>query len=252
MRQFREVAEGVLTTALFPVLLAQGVLVRRRTPRLPEAANTAGTAGAGADVRRLVVIGDSLAAGVGLADHCESVAGLLAEQWARRDEVSVDWRVLAQGGLTAGEVAGLVDRDALADADVIVLSVGVNDTKDLHSRPRWERELGSLLDALLAAAPAAGVLLIAIPPMRAFPALPRPLADVLGARAARMDEVGRAVAAARGPRVRRVDLPLPDDEGLFAVDGFHPSAVIHAALAARALEFVSRPGYPSVTSPPSA
>lgn len=248
----RRALGGALTTALLPVLLAQGVLVRRRTPRLPEAANTAGTAGAGDGVRRLVVVGDSLAAGVGLADHRESVAGLLAEQWARRDEVSVDWRVLAQGGLTAGEVERLVDPGALADADVIVLSVGVNDTKDLHSRTRWERELGSLLDALLAAAPAADVLLIAIPPMRAFPALPRPLAHVLGARAAQLDQVGRAVAAARGPRVRRIDLPLPDDEGLFAVDGFHPSTVIHAALASRALELVSRAGYPSVTRQPSA
>lgn len=242
----------VLLPLLLPVLLAQGLLVRRRTPRLPEAASTAGTAetaGTGGDVRRLVVVGDSLAAGVGLADHRESVAGLLAEQWARRDGVSVAWRVLAQGGLTAGEVERLVDPGALADADVIVLSVGVNDTKDLHSRSRWERELGSLLDALLAAAPAADVLIIAIPPMRAFPALPRPLADVLGARSAHLDEVGRAVAAARGPRVRRVDLPLPDDDGLFAADGFHPSTVIHAALAARALELTS---LPSVTSQPSA
>ncbi|WP_109506941.1 SGNH/GDSL hydrolase family protein [Nocardioides speluncae] len=236
----RSALGGALTTALLPVLLAQGLLVRRRTPRLPEAASTAGTAGTGTgDVRRLVVVGDSLAAGVGLADHRESIAGLLAERWAERDEVSVAWRVLAQTGLTAGEVAGLVDPAALADADLVVLSVGVNDTKDLHSRKRWRRELGDLLDALLEAAPAADVLLIAIPPMRAFPALPRPLADALGARAARLDEDGEAVAAARGPRVRRIDLSLPDDDGLFANDGFHPSTVIHAALASRALELVS-------------
>ncbi|WP_236040775.1 hypothetical protein [Marinobacter nauticus] len=56
-----------LTTALlFPVLLYQGKRTRRVTPRLPEATGDyAGQYGEGEPVFRLLVLGESTAAGVG-------------------------------------------------------------------------------------------------------------------------------------------------------------------------------------------
>jgi len=224
--------------ALFPVLLAQGVRVRRTTPRLPEAVATDGAVGMGGEPLRLVVLGDSVAAGVGLADHGASLAGRLAERLSGRSGRSVTWRVLARSGSTAADVPALVDPAVLAEADVVLLSVGVNDTISLHSDRRWRHELGVLLDVVLDAAPRADVLLLGIPPMEVFPALPSPLAQVFGARARRLDRVGARVVADR-PRVRRLELDLPDAAGAFAEDGFHPSAVVHAHLAetaARLLE----------------
>ena len=52
----------------------------------------------------------------------------------------------------------------------------------------------------------------------------------MGARARRLDAIGRAVAARR-PRVRRIELTLTQGAGLFAADGFHPSALVHERLA---------------------
>jgi len=217
----------------FPVLLVQGLRLRRTTLRLPDAAGESGwvePAGSRGPELSLVLVGDSVAAGVGLEHHDRSLAGHLATRLAESRGFAVAWRVLARTGSTAGDVRRLVAAADLTDADVVVLSVGVNDTKDLHPDRRWREELTALLEELERAAPSADVVLLGVPPMAVFPALPQPLATLLGARARRMDAIGRQVAASR-PRVRGVELELPKGGDHFAADGFHPSETVHARLA---------------------
>lgn len=213
-----------------PVLLTQGLRVRRETLRLPDAEGLTGAAGEGEHLN-LVVLGDSVAAGVGVDHHRDTLAGQLARRLATSRARAVTWQVVALTGATAGDVLRLARQyAALASADVVVVSVGVNDTKNLHPDRRWRAELAGLLDHVLSVSPTAEVVLIGVPPMEAFPALPRPLATLLGARARRVDAIGRAVVAERS-RVRRIELTLEQGEGLFAADGFHPSAVVHERLA---------------------
>lgn len=71
-----------LTTALlFPVLLYQGKRARRTTPRLPEAGGApCGQYGEGAPARRVLVIGESTAAGVGVETHDQGLASQLARE----------------------------------------------------------------------------------------------------------------------------------------------------------------------------
>lgn len=222
-----------------PVLVTQGLRVRRRTLRLPDADGRVGGS-RGADDLRLVVVGDSVAAGVGVPHHGLTVAGRLAALLAESRDRPVSWDVLARTGATAGDVLAMVrEAPVVAGADVVVVSVGVNDTKNLHPDRRWRAELSALLDEAVAAAPDAAVVLVGVPPMEAFPALPRALAAVLGARARRLDRIGREVAAAR--RVRRLDLELTSADGLFAEDGFHPSALMHARLAAQIARLLDEP-----------
>lgn len=212
-----------------PVLLTQGLRVRRETLRLPDADGLTGLVGDGEPLS-LVVLGDSVAAGVGVDHHQDTLAGHLARRLATSRSRAVAWQVVALTGATAGDVLGFArESSALVSADVVVVSVGVNDTKNLHPDRRWRAELAALLDHVLAVS-TAEVVLIGVPPMEAFPALPRALAMLMGARARRLDAIGRAVAAER-PRVRRIELTLEQGEGLFAEDGFHPSAVVHERLA---------------------
>ncbi|MDN5896694.1 MAG: SGNH/GDSL hydrolase family protein, partial [Nocardioides sp.] len=72
---------GVVLGALVGLLAFQGRHVQRTMVRLPEAKDPEGVAGAG-DPWRLVVIGDSVAAGVGVEHHGISLVGRLAEQLA--------------------------------------------------------------------------------------------------------------------------------------------------------------------------
>jgi lysophospholipase L1-like esterase len=213
-----------------PVLLTQGLRVRRETLRLPDADGLTGAVGEGEPLN-LVVLGDSVAAGVGVDHHRDTLAGHLSRRLADSRARAVCWHVVARTGATAGDALGLAAQSsALADADVVLVSIGVNDTKNLHPDRRWRTELAALLDHVLAVSPTVEVVLIGVPPMEAFPALPRALATLMGARARRLDAIGRAVAAER-PRVRRIELTLEQGEGLFAADGFHPSAVVHERLA---------------------
>lgn len=226
---------------LAPVALPQGLRLRRTALRLPAAQGDVGEIEGpeGEEPLRVVVVGDSVAAGVGLDHHEESMAGLVARGLAERHGRAATWTVIGFSGATAGEATRFfAGRPELGTADVVLVSIGVNDTKNLHPARRWRRELGELLDAVVDAAPRADVLLFGIPPMDRLPALPRPLADFLGARSREFDRIGREVAALR-PRVRRVEGELKPGAEWFATDGIHPSARLHRQFADAVLEILA-------------
>ncbi|MBB4686876.1 SGNH/GDSL hydrolase family protein [Amycolatopsis jiangsuensis] len=204
---------------LAPVLVVQAVRVRRATPRLPGAAGPAkGAVGAGHPLR-IAVLGESTVDGVGAPTHAEALTGQLAGLLAEAGR-EVRWQAVGRTGATARNVLHeLVPR--LQPADVLVVVLGVNDTLALHSAARFRREL---LEVVVAARRRLGdvpVMLAGVPPLGSFPALPRPLQDVLGARASALDRAVRALD--RLPAVTYTpfaeDLLSPE---LFAVDGFHP------------------------------
>lgn len=216
---------------LAPVLVAQGRRVRRTTPRLPEAAGprTGEVAGRGAPVR-LLVLGESTAAGVGAADHAQGLAGQVARSLAAETGRPVRWRVLGRNGATAASAREelLLPAEDVA-ADVVVVALGVNDTLRLHAPARWSAELRRLVDAVRERCGPVPVVLAAVPPMGRFPALPQPLRSVLGMRATLLDR-----AAARLARevdgVRHAAMPLPPGavDGFFCEDRFHPSPAGYA------------------------
>ena len=78
---------------------------------------------------------------------------------------------------------------------------------------------------------ARNVIVTAVPQMARFPALPQPLAWVLGQQAARLDR-GLQKVAAGFPQVSHLSLNLPDDPSLAAPDGYHPNPKTYAIWAA--------------------
>lgn len=213
-----------------PVVPIQGYRLIRTIPRFAEADGVTGRVGSGDRRMRVVALGDSVTAGYAVGHHRSSVAGQLAVRLAERCSATVDWQACAMTGATAGRALGLVSADALLDADLVFVSIGVNDLKNLHSTARFRRELETLLDAILAAAPRAQVCLLGIPPLDHFPAFPRPLADALGWRGRLFDAIGTAAVHAR-ERAFRIETDEPLGPEMFADDGFHPSPQLHAAFA---------------------
>lgn len=222
-----------------PLVLQQGLVARRTTLRLPEADGRAGAAGpADGEVRRVVALGDSAAAGVGVEHNDDALVGQIARGLADRSGHRVEWAVLARTGITAGEAMALLDPEVLADADLVVVSIGANDTKEFHPLGRWRRELGRLLDAVLAAAPKALVVLLPVPEFGIFPALRPALARTLQSRADLARRVAITVVESRD-RVRLVQPRALADDGLFAADGFHPSSTLHRIFADAVLDVVA-------------
>lgn len=169
---------ALVTAALAPLLLWQGRRVRRVTPRLPEAAGPrAGTTGHGPPLR-LLVLGDSAAAGVGVARQSEALTGCLLAELAPHH--TLHWRLLAH---TGDDLAQTVQRlPALAGErfDVAVLSIGVNDVTGRTPPARWARAYADLLAQLRRAHGVRLSVLTPVPPMHLFPALPQPLRWTLG------------------------------------------------------------------------
>ncbi|GGE62851.1 lipase [Streptosporangium jomthongense] len=211
------------TLALAPVLVGQGRYVRRVTPRLPEPeGERQGTLGEGPELR-LLILGDSAAAGVGVSNQQDALAGQLVGELAR--DHCVTWSLLAETGRKAADVLVALKAAPKAHYDVVLVSVGVNDVTGRTSTGQWLSVLHELSDCLVDSMGATRVLFTAIPPMHLFPALPQPLRWYLGMRARQLNGLMENLCNSRvfgenGLEYLSVSFPL--EPGFMASDGFHP------------------------------
>src|ERR1700749_3539137 len=121
-----------------PLLIAQGKRVRATALKLPEAAGERhGVVGEGRVALRVLIVGDSSAAGVGVGTQDEGFAGQLAQSLAQRTGASVGWQLVAPSGHTAGDAARALAGATLQTADLLVTALGVNDVLDQTSPARF-------------------------------------------------------------------------------------------------------------------
>ncbi|TDD71416.1 SGNH/GDSL hydrolase family protein [Actinomadura rubrisoli] len=248
-RPFLErVPQSVTLLALAPILVVQGWRTVRRTPRLDPAtgdeqgvaaedgqggAGGAGPADGSDAAFRLIVLGESTAVGVGATAHAEALPGFLAEALRERLRRSVAWSVAGENGATVRKViAGLPPPGgAVPGPDLVVVAVGINDLIRRRPLKRWTADVTALITALHRRYDGATVLVAGMPPVHRFPAIPRPLRLVLGARAQAMDRLMREAARAGGALHAPMDEAMARDRRLFASDGFHPSPAGYRAWA---------------------
>ena len=241
---------GVVRVLSAPLLIAQGLWVRRVTPKLPEAAGpreglrmpdaSAQTPPAEAQLR-LLIVGDSSAAGVGAAHQDAALAGRLSTELVARTGAPVRWQLIARTGVSARELDALVEASAPTAFDIALIVVGVNDVTGLRSLRHWLRDVDALADRLRRIAPGARLVASGLPPMHRFPALPQPLRGFLGARAIAFDDALGAWAA-RQPDALHVRIPDMSDPSLAASDGFHPGPGAYAVWAGELARAIAQPG----------
>jgi len=210
--------------------VTQALRTRRRAPILPEAAGPReGRTGAGAAAAiRVLIAGDSSAAGVGVADQDAAVAGHFARTLAQRLDRPVDWWLRARSGLTTRGVHALLRAAPPPVADVAVVITGVNDVIDQIPARRAIGHRAALADWLLSSGLAGHVVFAPLPPVHRFPLLPEPLRRVLGDDARRHDAALGRWAASRND-VSHAVIVLDVDAASMADDGFHPGEPIYRA-----------------------
>lgn len=212
---------------LLPTLAVQGAYVAFRAQRLPEAAGLrAGTVGAGEPHVNLSVIGESTAAGVGVANQVEGLTSRLASDLAMRWECEVRWQTAGRNGATMADLHERLANKLRDPLELVVVLAGVNDTVRLTTRQRFARDVRELYD-LLRARGARHVVFSAVPPMVEFPLLPMPLRHVLGLRSSLLDRALRAQLAGLAHASHAPLGPLSTAENM-ASDGFHPNALGYA------------------------
>lgn len=221
-----------LTTALlFPVLLHQGKRARRETPRLPEAKGSpGGQYGEGTPVFRVLVIGESTAAGVGVSTHDQGLASQLALQLHERSGQTIAWHTFGVNGIRLGELNNKLANADLPEADVVLLSMGVNDTTGFTPRFRFRQQLLDLSDLLAQRYPGP-VYLLSVPPMHLFTALPSPLRNIMGWRARQLDRLYQQLAHQAPGDFRYLTYPTIADPSMLASDGYHPCDKGYRAIA---------------------
>lgn len=215
------------TLALIPALVIQGSRVKKNTIRLPEAeGEREGITGQGQTLS-LLILGDSAAAGVGVAHQNDALLGAVVS--ALQHQYQVHWRLEAQSGDTTSQLIQKIKKMVNQKYDVVVTSVGVNDVTRLMSARTWIKQQQQFYQLIQAKFQPELIIATGVPPMHLFPALPNPLSWLFGQYAKQMNlQLKKMIAQQKDMQWIEYDIQKYQSMNLeMAKDGFHPSKEIY-------------------------
>lgn len=258
------VAKDVL---LAPVYLYQGRKIKRDTVRLPEPngerhgsislnQSTSRPKDSTNETLNLMVVGDSAAAGVGSETQQEALTGklipILKQQPAIYNTFStLNWTLQATTGHTSFDILRrlYVLPTPSQPTDVMILSVGVNDTTSSVPVDKWQQQIEDIIAIAQRKFGVRELVFLSLPPMAEMPAIPPPLNNFVGAKASILDEILQQVCAnndgvtymatdfARMIEEHSNGTPI-DISVMFASDGFHPSSLMYGYWAQQVAELI--------------
>ncbi len=207
---------------LAPIALVQGLQVRARTQRLaPPTGRPYGHYGSeDTSGYRILVVGDSSAAGVGADDVSETVGAQLAKILHQQTGHPASWRNAGSNSAISAQVRDHVVPNLQAlDYTHIIIAVGTNDMKNFVTVSSFKKGFGGLLYALKAKWPDATLIWSPAVDTRTVPSLPTALANILRLRLLLINGMGERLCRERYA-IAATQLQPPDASG-FASDGFH-------------------------------
>ncbi|WP_218892054.1 SGNH/GDSL hydrolase family protein [Granulicella arctica] len=213
--------------------------MRRTVIRLPEPAGERnGSVGEpSGQPLRLLFVGDSSAAGVGVEEQRFALAPQVASKLAALRGSAVRWQLIAKTGATTASAMELLDRTPAQQSDVLVFSLGTNDVTRQRSPENFLRDYRRLVHRLQKETGAKSVVISGLPPLHILPAAPQPLRWYLGQYARRLDrDLRRWVASS--PTFGFVCLQWAAAPEHMAIDRYHPGAGQYLSWAQRIAECV--------------
>jgi lysophospholipase L1-like esterase len=217
------ILSGIIILPFAPFLYLQGQYARRKIGRLPDAqGDVAGRFGSDEIAVKLLVIGESTAAGVGARTHEAALAGQFARFLSRKIGKTVNWHVIGKSGITVREtIHELVPKIPDESFDYILVALCGNEVLKLRSPRNFRRDMLEFLGILREKNPDAVVFITNAPAIRLSPVLPQPIKFILGHLSALHDKNIREFTA---PMAKILYFPQPTEvvEDFFA-DGIHPS-----------------------------
>lgn len=212
---------SLFTWAMLPVYVWQGLRVRNSIERLlPAEVPQSGVLGRKEPAFKILVVGDSSVAGVGMERLEHTLAYNIADQVHARSGRCVKWRTAGCNSATSGELRDhVVPHIEERDFTHVIVVVGINDMKNFHALSTFRKTFGTLLYALRTRFADAKIIWSPVPDMTKFPALPKQLARILAARAMLINQEGKQLCEERGVTYSE-PVPIEISDG-FARDGFH-------------------------------
>ena len=269
--KIKSVAKDVL---LAPIYLYQGRKVKRNTLRLPEPkgirygqvslgeaiGNTSDNANDSQQTLSLMIVGDSAAAGVGSQTQQDALAGqlipalqqqALANQAFGKQFNELTWLLQATTGHTSFDILRrlYVLSKPSQPLNVMVISVGVNDTTAKVSTAQWQQQIEAIIAIAQRKFGVEQLIFARLPQMAQMPALPVPLNGYVGSKALVLDDILQKVCSDHnGVTYMATDFARMLDEHangepidiavMFADDGFHPSSLMYGYWAQQLAELI--------------
>lgn len=212
----------VAVLAVEITVAGNGVHLDEYEPHLADGlVNASAPDAAGRAPLHITWLGDSTAAGVGSSGPQRAVSHQVAERLGRPVEVEVF-------AISGARVQGVLDTQVAkvpSDTDLVVISVGANDTTHVTSSGDFRERYRAVMDRLPKGVP---VVIVGVPDVGSATRLAQPLRLVAGTRADQLGAIVRDVAQERdaayvnlsantGPAFRA------DPDRYFAADQYHPS-----------------------------
>lgn len=179
---------------------------------------------------RLLIIGDSSAAGIGVATQSEALLGQVIA--GLQDDFEVKFDLVAEPGARTSDVLSWLPGLPSAGYDVVVTALGVNDVTKGTTLAHFMARQGRLIDYAIEAFGARLVVVSGLPPVHQFPLLPNPLRWVLGRQARRFDLSLRRLVGTK-PLAAMLDFDMALDPANMSPDGFHPGPAVYGRWAHR-------------------
>ncbi len=231
------ILSGILILPFAPFLYLQGQYVRRKIGRLPDASGeTSGKSGSDASSAKLLVLGESTAAGVGARTHETALAGQFAHFLSAKIGKTVHWNVVGRSGITVAEtIRELVPKIPDGKFDYVLIALCGNEVLKLRSPRSFRRNMTQLLDILREKNAGATFFITNAPAVRLSPVLPFPIKFILGHLSALHDKNAKEFTAGM-KNVFYFHQPTEVPEDFFA-DGIHPSEMGYTIWSKRMIDF---------------
>lgn len=240
---------SLLMIPCLPIIYIQGKLIRKKTPRLPEANGGSGSCvGKSNKELNIIFIGESTFAGVGVETHENGFAGIFANELASKLNVTVHWKVHAKSGYTAKNVVEkILPTIPKTSVDLIIVGLGGNDAFMLNNPWSWRKQMERLIIALKEKFGSAPIIFANMPPIKEFPAFTflikffvGNLVEILGRELERLTPLFPGVHFdARKITVKDWERKMNGEEHIvFFSDGVHPSKLTYRIWAEELSEFV--------------
>ena len=215
---------GYLIIGLFfPWLWLQGIYLKKVVLRLPTPGDKPfGVLKGNGMALEILGLGESTMAGVGIAKHSKTLTGLTAIRLNHLVSRQINWKILANNGLTIKTLNQLIKEYPPADADLIIVSIGGNDVFKLTPPWVWQRNLVRCVKFLVRDGRKPLILFSPVPCVGRFPAIPNPLCLALGYWELLL-QTSLALVMNSTEDAHLLEDSFPDGKEYFLDDGIHPS-----------------------------
>jgi len=210
----------IIIAPLYFIALPQGLWLKKYSLRLPEAKGPRKMSFGGEkkSKMKLLYLGESPAAGVGIEEIKHAVSAQVADKLAISQKV--EWQLLAENGIKIKELLLKLQQTETHQPDISIITLGVNDCTGLTPSKEWQKQVSDLITELRKRG-SKHIFFTAVPPLHRFPLLPAPLSWIMGHRANILNDGLQKVCNQNEAKFIAFSITL--EAKYMSLDGYHPN-----------------------------